>query len=828
MKRYSDRSDGELVYMTLSGDTDAYGELVARHKNTVYNAAYAVVHEHYAAEDIAQDSFVDGFMQLHRLYDPNKFPGWIYAVARRKALHYVSRRRTHEDIDNVPAVSAGSDPLARILKEERINEVRAAVGTLSEKNRTVAELFYFKNVNVSRISALLALPEGTVKRRLHEARKKLKERLGYMHEMRKEVSADFEKIVQRKIKELSDYVRLHGYDEDYDKLIGELVDFVVTLPDSEEKWSASENVAETLRDMFFYQFRGMNDNHEEAIKFFDTVAVPKMESLKNNTGMGDILFWRGVCKFALRQTDEARADFTESLRHSKPSDIMHALAVSAVRTVDLLKENAEDNILGYQITAEGYRYEGGKLIFRSQPGIISGRQHESLSHVSLGYFLSRCDDIMFDTELKVGDIRTSDGGRISLALVALDESVTVQAGTFECMHLILTEAGEVTDVWYADGIGLVRARFNGQENEEVYELSEYEIKGGEGYWPFCEGNRWRYENSGVPDYIYYRLEYEVDWTDGASANLSYVTPIAYKKNYDLEYIMDSDMYIDKCYLCCDNWEIDEAIEALRLAVRENTSQQAALAALGGIEYLEWFRDLNNKNYRFCPSSYAVSKIGRLDDKIVYSEGGVYRFGPYRLGTRFEENRIFGYKPLRYLEILCGCVWDDSWVDGYRSEWKYDDADVTLTVNKAGEITVPAGTFSGCLKVIITAEASGLSGDCYFDDYSHTWRGKKEYWFAPGVGLVRFDCEWGDVLDSSAQLVNYRNPAGEYGYFPLALGCEWEYDEVNMSREGYCAKRIMKVMCGMNKQYLMQDISKGVFLGTEEEYEEFKRKISKNN
>ncbi|MCH5187710.1 MAG: sigma-70 family RNA polymerase sigma factor [Oscillospiraceae bacterium] len=830
MKRYYGRSDGELVHMTLSGDTNAYGELVARHKNMVYNAAYGVVHEHYTAEDIAQDSFVDGFMQLSRLSEPDKFPGWIYAVARRKALHFVSRRQLHADIDNVPAASAESDPLTRILKDERINEIRAAVDTLSDKNRAVAELFYFEDKNVSRIAALLALPEGTIKRRLHEARKKLKERLGYMNEMRNEPSAGFETAVKNKIAELSDYVKLHGFDSDYNKMSGELVDYVVSLPESEGKMSAAEDVAETLKYMFFDEYVGMNDNWEEAIKFFDTVAVPKMDSLKSDDGMSYMLFWRGICKLSLRRRAEAQADFKESVRLSKPSDITHALSVSAVRIVDLLEENAEDDTLGFNISAEGYRYENGKLMFRTQPGFTSGRQHESLSCASLGYYLSRCGDIMFDTKMKVGDVRISDSGRESLALIALDESITVPAGAFECMHLTLTETGRNADVWYSKDVGLIKAIFSGSElkNDEVYELAEYEIKGGKGYWPLCEGNRWRYENPGVPDYIYYRLEYAVDWTDGTLANLSYVTPIAYKKNYVSEYCMDSDMYIDQCDRHCDNWEIDEAIEALRLAVKENSSQQAALAALGGIEYLEWFRELNNKKYRFCPSSYAVSRIGRRGDKIFYSEGGVYRFGPYRFGTRSEENRIFGYKPLRYLEILCDCVWDDSWVDGYSCAWKYDDADVTLTVDKTGEIIVPAGTFRDCLKVTVTAEVPGLSGDCYFDDYAHTWRGKKEYWFASGVGIVRFDCTWGDVLDSSAQLINYRNPAGAEGYFPLALGCEWEYDEVNMTREGYCAKRIMKVMCGMNEQFLTQDISKGVFLGTEEEYEEFKRKISKNN
>ena len=58
------------------------------------------------------------------------------------------------------------------------------------------------------------------------------------------------------------------------------------------------------------------------------------------------------------------------------------------------------------------------------------------------------------------------------------------------------------------------------------------------------------------------------------------------------------------------------------------------------------------------------------------------------------------------------------------------------------------------------------------------------------------------------------------FFPLAIGCEWEYDESGLTSQGYCAKRVMKIPCGHGGNYLMQDSQEFYYRGSDEEYDTF--------
>lgn len=99
-------------------------------------------------------------------------------------------------------------------------------------------------------------------------------------------------------------------------------------------------------------------------------------------------------------------------------------------------------------------------------------------------------------------------------------------------------------------------------------------------------------------------------------------------------------------------------------------------------------------------------------------------------------------------------------------------------------------------------------------------GKKEYYLARGVGIVRFDCDWGESLDSSLVLTSYKSPAHDDSFCPFAIGCEWECDESGLTSQGYCVKRVMKIPCGRGVNYLMQDPQEFYYRGTDEEYDSF--------
>ena len=848
--------DAELVMLTLDGNVDAYGELVVRYQKTVFAVIAGIVSEHSTVEDIAQETFIDGFMQLPQLRETEKFVPWLAGIARRRALHYVTRRRFHTDIDEVTIVSHEDDPeLGFILEEER-QAVRAAVESLPEGQRRAAEMFYFDNLSITEIAHRLSVPPGTVKRRLHDARQKLKERLGHMNDKKKTTAADFAAEVKRKIDEIKMYYIESGFARD-DKLTAmfdEAERFITEESDEKTRssalaelytksWSASEEKKGLIREL---AEKGENGNiiadvminellntgdHKEWIRRIDEEYLPAIEHLDCDEGKGELIFWRGRAKLEDKYPiDEVLADFENAVKLIPPSEVYHAAAVTAVKSINFMREHAEDVYTGINVTAEGYRKRGTKMIFVNQPGFSSVSVMHSLHRFDyINYFASCCGRTFFDTSMKVGDTFTSGDG--TLTVVSSDETVLVPAGEFtNCLHIAVKEKdGVPDDVWYADGVGIVKAVYRDESTEETYELSEYEIKGGDGYFPFAIGNRWRYVNRELPEYLAYIFENEMTWTDGVSANMSVMHSVTFKKGYLTSGSLDSDYYIGRCDTLCSEGKTAEAMDALAAAIRKNTRERATLAAVAGMEYLERFYEYEKRGYRLCPSHYGASNIILEDGRIKYDESGECDFGPYRFGGRYEENRIYGVKPLRYLQESFGCVWDEKWVPGYHEEEKNsqrmdEEHPFSFKVEDGGSVTVPAGTFDNCIKLTLMY---GVPGDVKLESFTFAsqYIGKKEYWFARGVGIVRFDSDWFGELRSSCELVSYKNPSRDDAYLPVALGCEWEYDEAKLTAEGYRAKLIMKIACGMNGRFMMHDQQEFIYLGTEEEYEAFKARLA---
>src|SRR5262245_47486364 len=93
--------DGQLVARTLSGNTDAYGELGRRHPETVYNAAYRLVGNRHDALDLTQDAFFRAYYALAS-YDPTRpFAPWIHTIVTNLALNYLERTHPQLPLDEI-------------------------------------------------------------------------------------------------------------------------------------------------------------------------------------------------------------------------------------------------------------------------------------------------------------------------------------------------------------------------------------------------------------------------------------------------------------------------------------------------------------------------------------------------------------------------------------------------------------------------------------------------------------------------------------------------------------------------------------------------------
>ena len=141
--------------------------------------AYSVVRNQPDAEDIAQDAFVRAYRSFRSLRDRDRFRAWLVRMTWRLALDWkrgARRRGTREDA--VARLSpAFGDAEREAILNDRATRLWTAIDALPEKLRLVIVLAAIDGHGTREISALLEIPEGTVKSRLFDARQKLKELL---------------------------------------------------------------------------------------------------------------------------------------------------------------------------------------------------------------------------------------------------------------------------------------------------------------------------------------------------------------------------------------------------------------------------------------------------------------------------------------------------------------------------------------------------------------------------------------------------------------------------------------------------------------------------
>jgi RNA polymerase sigma-70 factor (ECF subfamily) len=142
--------------------------------------AYSVLRHQQDAEDVAQEAFARAFRRFRSLRDRDRFRAWLVRITWRLALdcRRGSRRRTsREDAAASEPIHQAPDAEAGVLARERSGRLWAAIDALPEKLRVAVVLSAIEGHGIRDVAALLAIPEGTVKSRLFDARKRLQELL---------------------------------------------------------------------------------------------------------------------------------------------------------------------------------------------------------------------------------------------------------------------------------------------------------------------------------------------------------------------------------------------------------------------------------------------------------------------------------------------------------------------------------------------------------------------------------------------------------------------------------------------------------------------------
>ncbi len=169
-----------LVIRAQGGDRAAYGELVERFQPTVYALAMARLRNPVEAQELVQEVFVHAMLKLHQLRDPLCFAGWLRQITGRMVINRLTRRRPvfgaePEMLENVAA--AATEPLDHLVSAEQREQLRAGLRRLKALDRATLEAFYLQGRSLKEMSRAFDTPVGTIKRRLHVARNRLRKHL---------------------------------------------------------------------------------------------------------------------------------------------------------------------------------------------------------------------------------------------------------------------------------------------------------------------------------------------------------------------------------------------------------------------------------------------------------------------------------------------------------------------------------------------------------------------------------------------------------------------------------------------------------------------------
>lgn len=180
------RADAELIADCLNGQTQAFGTLVTRYQNRLYNSLVSVLGSPEDARDVAQEAFVLAFRKLHTFRGRSAFYSWLFRIAlnaaaslqRKPSRVNVSIDAAREQSGKEPVdVHPTAQPGFAMEVSERQALVRSALAALPTEYRTVLVLKEMEDLKYEEIAAIVDCPVGTVRSRIHRARIELRAKL---------------------------------------------------------------------------------------------------------------------------------------------------------------------------------------------------------------------------------------------------------------------------------------------------------------------------------------------------------------------------------------------------------------------------------------------------------------------------------------------------------------------------------------------------------------------------------------------------------------------------------------------------------------------------
>ncbi len=178
--------DHRLIAECLKGDTAAFGALVRRYQDRLYNTVYRMVDNAEDAYDVVQEAFFNAYQSLESFKGDSLFFTWLYRIAVNTAISLKRKQRVVLSIDAGRNGEQGIEPLDpsemsrpghALEQAEQERRVQQALSRLSPEHRAVLVMKDMEGQKYETMAEILQVPIGTIRSRLHRARLELRELL---------------------------------------------------------------------------------------------------------------------------------------------------------------------------------------------------------------------------------------------------------------------------------------------------------------------------------------------------------------------------------------------------------------------------------------------------------------------------------------------------------------------------------------------------------------------------------------------------------------------------------------------------------------------------
>lgn len=177
-------NDRRLIAEVLAGRTAAFGELVRRYHDRLYNVALRVVDSPEDAADVVQDTLLSAYQSLGNFKGDAELFTWLYRIAFNTAVSMKRKRRTAVSLDAIRRegdsamdpedLGQNVRPGAALERTEDERSLTSAMSRLSDEHRMVLVLKDMDGLKYEEIAAIMGVPVGTIRSRLHRARLELR------------------------------------------------------------------------------------------------------------------------------------------------------------------------------------------------------------------------------------------------------------------------------------------------------------------------------------------------------------------------------------------------------------------------------------------------------------------------------------------------------------------------------------------------------------------------------------------------------------------------------------------------------------------------------